>query len=134
MRGGDYLFVGGPKDGKRLTTACDPVRVATANSDGTGFEYTEYRAFRLAGELDERVVFLESSLSPDEAIALLVCNYRPTESKQLANLTVLVGRLVRQLRKHDATNDVATKAMDYLLREDLMPSPIRDAVESDSVL
>lgn len=134
MNGGDYLFIGGPKDGKRITTACDPVRVATADSDGSGFATTDYRSLRLRGEQDEHVLFVESSLSPDDMVAALVENYRPADARHVANLVMLVSRLVHQIRRHETNNDVAEKAMNYLRRKDLLPSIVRDVTGSDLVL
>lgn len=46
--------------------------------------------------------------------------------RHVSNLVMLVGRLVQQVRKHDQSNDVTDKAMDYLRRADLVPSIIRD--------
>jgi len=40
----------------------------------------------------------------------------------ISDLAMLVARLVQQVRKHDAENDVASKAMDYLRRKELAPS------------
>ncbi len=48
-----------------------------------------------------------------------------TDAQHVANLVILVGRLVRQVRKSDPSNDVAEKAMDYLRRSDLTPSITR---------
>lgn len=56
-----------------------------------------------------------------------------TDAQHVANLVLLVGRLVRQVRRTDPTNDVAEKAMDYLRRSDLMPSITRGVDESQPV-
>lgn len=39
---------------------------------------------------------------------------------------MLVARLVQQVRKHDPSNEVAEKAMDYLRRKDLAGSVLRE--------
>lgn len=43
----------------------------------------------------------------------------------IADLGMLLARLVQQVRKHDPQNDVADKAMDYLRRKDLAGSILR---------
>lgn len=43
----------------------------------------------------------------------------------IADLAMLVARLIRQVRKHDAGNEVAEKAMGYLRRHDLQGSILR---------
>ena len=47
----------------------------------------------------------------------------------IGDLAMLVARLVRQVRKHDATNSVAEKAMDYLRRHDLQGSVLREIIK-----
>ena len=47
------------------------------------------------------------------------------DARHVANLVMLVGRLVQQVRKHDSDNPVVAKAMDYLRRCDLTPSIVR---------
>lgn len=47
---------------------------------------------------------------------------RPT----IGDLAMLVARLVQQVRKHDPSNEVAEKAMDYLRRKDLAGSVLRE--------
>lgn len=51
------------------------------------------------------------------------------EPPTITDLAMLVARLVQQVRKHDVTNDVAEKAMDYLRRKDLVGSILREATE-----
>jgi hypothetical protein len=46
---------------------------------------------------------------------------------RISDLTLLVGRLVQQVRKHDSSNPVAEKAMDYLRRKNLSASILREA-------
>lgn len=53
-----------------------------------------------------------------------------TDSQHVANLTMLVGRLVQQIRKYDKENPVVEKAMDYLRRSDLVPSLLRGTTEN----
>lgn len=48
-----------------------------------------------------------------------------TEAQHVANLVMLVGRLVQQVRKHEKDNPVVDKAMDYLRRNDLNPSILK---------
>lgn len=48
------------------------------------------------------------------------------QEPRTADLVMLVGRLVQQVRKHDAANPVAEKAMDYLRRKELSPSILRE--------
>lgn len=45
---------------------------------------------------------------------------------KVGDLAMLVARLVHQVRIHDANNDVAAKAMDYLRRKDLAGSVLRE--------
>lgn len=52
------------------------------------------------------------------------------EQPTIADLAMLVSRLVQQVRKHDPTNDVAEKAMDYLRRKDLTGSILRETTPS----
>lgn len=47
---------------------------------------------------------------------------------EVADLSALVCRLVRELRKHAPANEIATKALDYLQRKELL-SPLRDAAQ-----
>jgi len=42
------------------------------------------------------------------------------------NLSLLVVRLARRVRVFEKGSDVATKALDYLSRDGLMPSVLRD--------
>jgi hypothetical protein len=51
---------------------------------------------------------------------------KPEGPPTIADLGMLVARLVQQVRKHDPENDVATKAMDYLRRKDLQGSILRE--------
>lgn len=46
--------------------------------------------------------------------------------KHVSNLVMLVARLVQQVKRFDSDNDVAKKALDYLQREDLTPSILRE--------
>lgn len=52
-----------------------------------------------------------------------------SDAQHVANLVLLVGRLVQQVRKHDKENPVVEKAMDYLRRSDLIPSITRGVTE-----
>lgn len=54
------------------------------------------------------------------------------EQPTIADLAMLVSRLVQQVRKHDPTNDVAEKAMDYLRRKDLTGSILRETMPAHS--
>lgn len=47
----------------------------------------------------------------------------------IADLAMLVSRLVQQVRKYDPTNDVAEKAMNYLRRKDLTGSILRESTK-----
>lgn len=49
----------------------------------------------------------------------------------VADLGMLVARLVRQVRKHDPENDVAKKAMDYLRRKEFQFSILREFEEQE---
>lgn len=53
-----------------------------------------------------------------------------TDARHVVNLVTLVGRLIQQVRKHDANNPVVEKAMEYLRRNDLQPSILRGATDS----
>lgn len=44
----------------------------------------------------------------------------------IGDLVMLVGRLVQQVRRFDAQNDVAEDAMDYLRRKNLSASFLRE--------
>ena len=62
-----------------------------------------------------------------------VAHAKPTQAGQespprIADLTMLIGRLVRQVRKHDPNNTVAEQAMAYLRRKDLSGSILREQV------
>lgn len=54
------------------------------------------------------------------------------EPATVADLAMLVSRLVQQVRKHEPDNDVAEKAMDYLRRKDLTGSILRETMPSHS--
>lgn len=45
---------------------------------------------------------------------------------QVDELAMLIKRLAHQLQKTPLNNDLAGKAMDYLKRENLIGSPMRD--------
>lgn len=49
----------------------------------------------------------------------------------VADLGMLVARLVRQVRKHDPENDVAKKAMDYLRRKGFQFAILREFEEQE---
>jgi hypothetical protein len=53
-----------------------------------------------------------------------------TDAQHCANLSILVARLVQQVRKHDVNNDVANKAMDYIKRANLDGSILRGVTEN----
>ena len=48
----------------------------------------------------------------------------------IADLSMLVARLVQQVRKHDPANSVAESAMDYLRRKNLAGSILREQSKS----
>ena len=50
-----------------------------------------------------------------------------TPSTSADDLSALVARLAQALRKAAPDNDLADKAMDYLARHGVAPSPLRDA-------
>ncbi len=50
---------------------------------------------------------------------------REDTAKQVADLAMLVARLVKQIRQQDEKNPVAERAMDYLRRKELFPSILR---------
>ncbi len=47
-------------------------------------------------------------------------------NEQIENLSMLVVRLARQLRHFEKDSALATKALDYLKRNGLMPSVLRE--------
>lgn len=49
----------------------------------------------------------------------------------VADLGMLVARLVQQVRKHDPENDVAKKSMDYLRRKEFQFSILREVEEQE---
>lgn len=55
------------------------------------------------------------------------------DAPTIGDLAMLVARLVRQIRNHDPSNDVAVKAVDYLRRKDLASSVLRE-IESTDVM
>lgn len=44
----------------------------------------------------------------------------------IGDLAMLVARLVQQVRRFDASNDVAEKAMDYLRRKNIAGAVLRE--------
>ena len=66
----------------------------------------------------------------EEALADIDAGWKPpsdeevTQEQQRMDLAMLVGRLIRQSRKHDPENAVAKLAHDYLKRNGLLPSII----------
>ena len=52
-----------------------------------------------------------------------------SDEPTIADLAMLVARLVRQVRQFDATNPLADKAMDYLRRKNLCSAILRDIME-----
>ena len=48
------------------------------------------------------------------------------QEPRIADLVMLIGRLVQQVRRFDKDNPVAEKAMDYLRRKSLGPSILRE--------
>lgn len=48
-----------------------------------------------------------------------------TDAHKVANLAMLVARLVHQVRRHDPDNATAVQAMDYMRRCDLQGSVLR---------
>lgn len=48
-----------------------------------------------------------------------------TDAQHVTNLVLLVGRLVHQVRRHEAENTVVEQAMDYLRRANLQPVILR---------
>ena len=50
----------------------------------------------------------------------------PEGPSTIADLVMLVARLIHQVRKHEPDNDVAEKAMDYLRRKDLVGAVLRE--------
>lgn len=54
------------------------------------------------------------------------------ELSSIADLAMLVRRLVQQITKHEPENDVAEKAMEYLQRKDLIGSIVRETTSSAS--
>ena len=66
----------------------------------------------------------------DEALTENNAGWKPpsdeevTQEQQRMDLAMLVGRLIRQSRKHDPENVVAKLAHDYLKRNGLLPSVI----------
>ncbi len=52
---------------------------------------------------------------------------RPT----IADLSMLVARLVQQIRRHEPKNNIAEKAMDYLRRKDLCGSILRESLNRE---
>jgi hypothetical protein len=58
---------------------------------------------------------IDANVSASFSNDLLCENKKPT----LDDLAMIVKRLVRQLRKHNDSDDVADKAMDYLKRNNL---------------
>lgn len=55
------------------------------------------------------------------------------EPPTIADLAMLVGRLVHQLGKHEPDNPVLQKAMDYLRRKDLAGSVLREIEKKTEV-
>lgn len=52
-------------------------------------------------------------------------DYKELE-KVVDDLSVLVKRLVREVKKYDYNNELSSQAMDYLSRNNLAGSPLRD--------
>lgn len=48
------------------------------------------------------------------------------DRREIRDLSMLVQRLIREVRKHDPQNAVAAKAADYLDRKQLWGSVLRD--------
>jgi len=59
-----------------------------------------------------------------------ICEARSkADEPKIADLCMLVARLVQQVRRFDPTNNVAEKAMDYMRRKELGPSVLREIME-----
>jgi hypothetical protein len=67
---------------------------------------------------------------PDEIPECPYCKENAEEKdisdKIVDDLSQLVSRLVQALRKASPDNDLSEKAMDYLKRNDLLGSPLRE--------
>ena len=63
----------------------------------------------------------------DTQLQLTAANARVAELEDKTNnLSLLVVRLARRVRVFEKGSDVATKALDYLVRSGLMPSVLRN--------
>ena len=68
-----YAFIGGSQDGKRHSVTLENVRFVVA--DGTRYDYEEYRSFRIAGEVEQFVVYALAEMSPDDVLRKLIAGY-----------------------------------------------------------
>ena len=76
-----YLFIGGPADGKRVPLPSPvrgfyyPVQREGGNGDSAIIEYAVYKPQRWRGGSKEIVVYLEESLTLEDAITMIFERY-----------------------------------------------------------